>query len=256
MEVSMKNNTDKKKGIGKRMFFALKIIAAALCTVIGSYGILHAPQSDKEELEQTLKQNERELEQQLAQESVGTADPDTAAVPEAENPQGEQPVPDNPSSVPKAPETLTVIGDSVFLGASPAFKKLQKNAVIDAKVSRQVCQALDVANKLEKQDKLGDTVIISLGINGNFNYATGQALIDFLGTGRTIYWINAFGKEKDIEQEVNKTIRKLAQQNENVSVIPWADEGKKHPDWFYQDGTHLNEKGQDGFARFVKDHLP
>lgn len=252
----MKNNTDKKKITRKRMFFALKIVAVALCTVIGSYGILHAPQSDKEELEQTLKQNERELEQQLAEESGETSDSGIADLPGTDNPQGGQPAPDVPSSTPDSCGTLTVIGDSVFLGASPAFKKLQKNAVIDAKVSRQVCQALDVAKKLKKKDKLGDTVIISLGINGNFNYATGQALIDFLGTERNIYWINAFGKEKDIEREVNKTIRKLAQQNKNVFVIPWADEGKKHPDWFYQDGTHLNEKGQDGFARFVKDHLP
>lgn len=246
----MKNNTR------KRLLSALKIIAVALCTIIGGYGILHAPQSDKEELEQSLKQNERELEQLLAEESGETADPGTPALPLADNPQEAQPAQEVPSSAPESSGTLTVIGDSVFLGASPAFKKLQKNAVIDAKVSRQVRQALDVAKKLKKKDKLGDTVIISLGINGNFNYATGQALIDFLGTERKIYWINAFGKEKEIEREVNKTIRKLEQQNSNLSVIPWADEGKKHPDWFYQDGTHLNEKGQDGFAQFVKDHLP
>lgn len=148
--------------------------------------------------------------------------------------------------------TISVIGDSVFLGASPAFQELQEHAVIDAKISRQVYQAMDVAKKLEKKGKLGDTIIISLGTNGNFNPATGQELIDYLGPDRTIYWINAYGKKLDIQKQVNETIRDLAKRNANVSVISWASEGKDHPDWFYQDGVHLNSKGQTGFARFIQ----
>ena len=140
-------------------------------------------------------------------------------------------------------------------GAAPSFKKLYKNAVIDAKVSRQVVQALDTAKKLQKKGRLGDTVIIALGTNGNFNSATGQKLIDYLGPDRTIYWIDAYGRDLPVQKDVNQTIRRVAAANQNDQVIAWSKEGGKHPDWFYQDGIHLNITGQKKFARFIKKNL-
>lgn len=220
-----KENWDKIK-------FWIRIIGLLCCTMIGGYGILKAPVSDQAQLEQELMRNEQLLQQTASTPQINT---DTADV-----------------QTTRTKETISVIGDSVFLGAAPSFQKLQKNVVIDAKISRQVRHGLDVAKKLQKKGKLGNTVIISLGTNGNFNPATGQELIDYLGTGRTIYWINAYGKNLDFQQDVNKTIRGLAKKNNNVHVISWAKEAKKHPDWFYQDGIHLNATGQVGFARFIK----
>lgn len=234
----------------KKIWTALKIIIILFCTAVGGYGILHAPGSDRTELEQELTQKEKQLEQELEAEA-----PDEQSRDELPGEKQESESQDTPSPSPASEDFLTVIGDSVFLGAAPSFQKLEKNAVIDAKISRQVCQALDVARKLDKKKKLGNTVIISLGINGKFNPATGQALIDYLGPDRRIYWVNAFGKEKKIQKEVNQTIRELADRNSNVTVIAWADEAAGHADWFYQDGTHLNEKGQPRFAEFIKKAL-
>lgn len=219
----------------KTVKFYIGIVALLCCTVIGCYGIFKAPASDQDELEQELKHNEQVLEN-----STQTEHPSTPEVTET------------PTATKTPQKTISVIGDSVFLGAAPSFQKLQKNAVIDAKISRQVYQGIDVAKKLKKKGKLGDIVIISLGTNGKFNPITGQSFIDYLGKERTIYWINAYGKKLDFQQEVNKTIEQLAQKNTNVHVIPWAKEGKKHPNWFYQDGTHLNGKGQEGFADFIQ----
>lgn len=238
---------------GKNIVRAVKIFGVLFCAVVGGYGVLCAPESDQEKLEQELKQKEAqmelELEQEPAREYSRKEQPAGGAEASAEEAGG------GGTEAAPGPETITVIGDSVFLGAAPSFRKLVKNTVIDAKISRQVCQALDVAKKLKKKNKLGNTVIISLGINGRFHPDTGQALIDYLGKERTIYWINAFGKEKDIQRDVNEAIWKLSQKNGNLKVISWDDEAKKHPDWFYQDGTHLNEKGQEGFARFVEEQL-
>lgn len=225
----------------KKIKFTVYTIFVLLCTIIGSYGIINAPESDQTELEQELTRNEQLLMQE-------NSDPDFST--EAEQASV---LPEQRSALAKAPDDMiSVIGDSVFLGASPSFKKLQKNVVIDAKISRQVCQGLDVAKKLDKKNKLGNIVIISLGTNGNFNPVTGQELIDYIGTDRTIFWINAYGKELDFQKEVNHTIREMAKKNKNVHLIPWADEAKKHPDWFYQDGIHLNPKGQEGFAKFIQ----
>ncbi len=221
----------------------IKMIIAWLiliCSAIGCYGVIQAPDSDQSELEAELERNEALLEQAAHKT---TNSPSATA---------ENTLPPISSPVPEAvPRSLTVIGDSVFLGAAPAFLKIAPKANVDAKVSRQVYQALDVAKKLDRKNKLGDTVILSLGTNGNFNPATGEALIEYLGTERTIYWINAYGKKLDIQKTVNASITKIAEKYDNVQVIPWAQEGKKHPDWFYQDGVHLNAKGQSGFAEYI-----
>lgn len=202
------------------------------CTVVGGVGIFTAPKSDSSELEQELMRNEQALQQ------INTLP--------LEQREG------HGKKTAGKTKMISVIGDSVFLGAAPSFQKIQKNTVIDAKISRQVYQGIDVAKQMKKKGKLGDTVIISLGTNGKFNPATGQNLIDYLGKDRTIYWITVYGKDLKWQNNVNKTIQKLVKQNKNTYLIPWDKTAKKHPDWFYQDGIHLNTKGQDGFARFVK----
>lgn len=228
----------------KKIEFVVSIIVVLFCTIIGSYGIITAPESDQAELEQELTRNEQALLQANSTPGV-PGQPEQVSVPPEQS--------STPTEDPE--EMICVIGDSVFLGAAPSFQKLQNHVVIDAKVSRQVYQGLDVAKKLDKKNKLGDTVIISLGTNGKFNPATGQELIDYLGADRTIFWVNAYGKELDFQKEVNQTIRKMVKENSNVHLIPWAEEAKKHPDWFYQDGIHLNTKGQDGFAQFIKKEI-
>lgn len=215
-----------------------------ICTLVGGAGIIMAPKSDQDKLKEELARNEQALQQtEDAGRESGTKAAVSGAVASGE--QGEE------SREKVVERKITVIGDSVFLGAAPAFQKLQKGVVIDAKISRQVSQALEVAEKLEKKGKLGDTVIISLGVNGNFTEATGQELIDYLGKDRKIYWINAHGKDVSWQDTVNKTIQKLAGKNDNLQVIDWTKRAEKHPDWFYQDGTHLNEKGQKEFAEFI-----
>lgn len=228
----------------------ISITVILLCTIIGGYGILTAPKSDQAQLERELMQNQKALE--LA-ESTPDAQADAMAVP-MKKPTG-TPALESAAYGKEKKELISVIGDSVFLGAAPSFKKLYKNTVIDAKISRQVYHGIEAAKKLEKKKRLGNTVIISLGTNGNFNSATGQKLIDYLGRKRTIYWIDAYGKKLDIQKDVNRTIRKLVKKNKNVRLIPWSEEGKKHPGWFYQDGTHLNPKGQKGFSQYILKNL-
>lgn len=228
----------------KNYFCAIVLL---VCTMIGAYGIWKAPDSDEAEMKQELQQHEQALqhEDSATSSALSNTESQNTASPKREQNKKEQ----------KLAETITVIGDSVFLGAAPAFQKVQKNVVVDAKISRQVRHGIDVAKKLQKKEKLGDTVIISLGTNGVFNPVTGQEFIDYLGAKRTIYWINAYGKNLEFQEDVNKTIQELAEKNSNVHLIAWDKEAKKHPGWFYQDGTHLNPKGQDGFSQFIKEQI-
>lgn len=149
------------------------------------------------------------------------------------------------------PLSVTMVGDSVMLGASPSILEMMPDCVIDAKVSRQVIQADGVLDALEQQNALRQTVVLALGTNGPFSTATGQGLIDRLGSGRTIYWVTAYGRDLSWQEESNATIRQLAENNENVHIIDWAQAVLGHAEWLCADGIHLNAAGRDAYARIV-----
>ena len=232
----------------------IKALGLLLCILVASYGIIKAPDSDSASpihtfgfLDQTVNvdfsiserqtslnmQLARKLEadlrekQQLINEEKGKKVEGTSTLPSQPTsalhtavPAGNMPANTSKEAVTKR-HLVTVIGDSVFLGASVAFQQQCENAVVDAKISRQVVQALDVAKQLDKKHKLGDIVIIALGTNSNFNSKSGQKLIDYLGKDRTIYWIDTYGKHLDIQKDVNNTIQRVVAANKNVQRIYW-----------------------------------
>lgn len=149
------------------------------------------------------------------------------------------------------PLSVTMVGDSVLLGASPSILAVQPDYVIDAKVGRQLVQAGSVLDSLEAQGLLRQTVVMELGTNGAFGVEKGQELINRLGNGRTIYWVTVYGRELGWQEESNATIRQLAAQNENVHIIDWSQAVSGHPEWLCGDGIHLSAAGRDAYANIV-----
>lgn len=149
------------------------------------------------------------------------------------------------------PLSVTMVGDSVLLGASPSILAVQPDYVIDAKVGRQLVQSGSVLDSLEAQGLLRQTVVMELGTNGAFSVEKGQELINRLGSGRTIYWVTVYGRELGWQEESNATIRQLAAQNENVHIIDWSQAVSGHPEWLCGDGIHLSAAGRDAYANIV-----
>lgn len=147
--------------------------------------------------------------------------------------------------------SVTMVGDSVMLGAAPSIQEALPDCVIDAKVSRQITQADDVLDSLEQQNTLHQTVVIALGTNGPFGTDVGQELIDRLGNDRTVYWVTVYGSELSWQEDSNTTIRELADANENVHIIDWAQTASGHTEWFYSDGIHLNAEGREAYTQMV-----
>ena len=149
------------------------------------------------------------------------------------------------------PATVTCVGDSVMLGALPALQQMMPGCVVDAKESRQVAEVIGILQNLEAQGKLGSVVVIALGTNGPFSQSFGQSVIDWLGPDRQIYWVTAYGATLRWQEESNSVIRAVVEANDNVTLIDWAGVAPSHPEWFYSDGIHLQQAGQQGYADFV-----
>lgn len=148
---------------------------------------------------------------------------------------------------------VTLIGDSVMLGAADNISSSMPGCIVDAKESRQVKAGVEIAQGLEQQGNLKGTVVIALGTNGTFSQETGQALIDYLGTDRNIYWVYAYGVSW--QDDSNSVIAALAANNANVTVIDWPAYASGHSDYFYNDGIHLNGTGRSAYAQMLVDNV-
>ena len=223
------------------------ICAAITLAVLGIfvYGLATAPSdrltADQRALQQSLEENAKMLKEQQNQQhkEAQTKDGDTA------------PKTDEKSEVDPLADSVTIVGDSVVLGAAPALQQKIPAAVIDAKEGRQVKEGPDILKTLDSQGRLGKTVIIALGANGPFSAQEGQAILDVLGKDRQVYWVTVCGTAVSWQNEVNAAIRDLASKNKNMHVVDWDQAGPSHSQWFYDDGLHLNPEGQTGFADFL-----
>ena len=153
------------------------------------------------------------------------------------------------------PADVSMVGDSVMLGALSALQEALPGCIVDAKVSRQLWDAYAVLDALEGSGTLGSTVVVALGTNGPFSVEDGQGIVDRLGPDRQIYWVTAYGTYLSWQEQSNSSIRAIAAQNPNVTVIDWAAAAAQNPGWLYSDGIHLQGDGQAAYAALIRDSI-
>ena len=56
------------------------------------------------------------------------------------------------------------------------------------------------------------------------------------------------GQHLQWQNDSNFIIHTLAEKNDNVHIIDWENTAPSHPEWFYDDGIHLNADGQVAYA--------
>ncbi len=152
-------------------------------------------------------------------------------------------------------KTVTAIGDSVLLGADSDIENTIPNCVVDAKESRQVAKARTVVEDLKQKGELGDIVILALGTNGTFSPTVGKNLVKAIGRQRQIYWVTAYGKHLQWQEDANQMIWSMAEKYDNIHVIDWATYCAGHDDWFLNDGIHLTQKGCRAYTQMLYDNV-
>jgi peptidoglycan/LPS O-acetylase OafA/YrhL len=145
---------------------------------------------------------------------------------------------------------VTLIGDSVMVGASPTvLAEFPNRANIDAKVSRQAADITPVIEALKANNVLAPTVVVQVGINGT---VTDKNLRDIVAAaeGRRVFIINA-RVPRSWEAGNNALVKQLVPKLPNASVIDWYSKSDNHRDWFLDDGVHLTEAGRQAYADLI-----
>ena len=226
---------------GWKWFKRPAAIVAAMAFSMGLLITLGAPveAGDLDALEELLEANRAQIEATLPPKASETPTPTQEATP-----------------VPTVNTAdVSMVGDSVMLGALTALQDALPGCTVDAKVSRQLWDAYSVLDALESSGALGGTVVLALGTNGPFSVEEGQGIIDRLGTDRKIYWVTAFGTSLSWQEQSNDSIRAIAARNRNVTVIDWAEIAAQNTHWLYSDGIHLQGDGQAAYAAMIRDAL-
>ncbi len=85
---------------------------------------------------------------------------------------------------------VTVLGDSVMVGAAPTLAAAIPSADIDAAIGRQAQTALDILQQRRSAQALGDAVIIHIGNNGTFTTNQFDAMMQALADRRVVIFVN------------------------------------------------------------------
>jgi hypothetical protein len=122
--------------------------------------------------------------------------------------------------------TVTIIGDSVALGAQTTLVKYIPNCYVDAKVSRTIKTGYDLMMELQENGELREYVVIALGTNGHYNYAAlFTQIIDDLEEGHKLILVTPYdGRTNENSKIVNKTaewMRKLSEEYEYITIADW-----------------------------------
>ena len=144
---------------------------------------------------------------------------------------------------------ISAIGDSLLLSAAPELQQVFPNNFIDAEVGRQFMNSEDVFKKTNKEDKMGDIVIIVLGTNGSFTSSDVDNVMKQVGN-KPAFFVNTM-VQKPWQKTVNTELEKTADRFDNAHVIDWKKYSEGYDNWFDGDNVHLTPDGAVIFANFV-----
>jgi peptidoglycan/LPS O-acetylase OafA/YrhL len=191
---------------------------------------------------------------------VSIDDDDTPDEPATSAPTGDLDTASTNSSEPTGPTLeeiraengpVSVLGDSVVLGARDAITEAMPGAGVDAEVSRMPGAFTGRVKKLNRRDKLANTVVIHPASNGVINEEILRKILDPLQDYEKVVIVNA-SVPRSWEKPNNRLINKITKDYPNVVVADWNAEADGKSEYFVSDGVHLTKQGAAAFAELIR----
>ena len=168
------------------------------------------------------------------------------------------PSPSGPSPYEPTPDgkDVTMIGDSVTVSAADDLRSKMPGISVDAKVSREVSDGLDIARKQRDKHELGRIVVVSLSTNSGMTQEDVDTLTDLAESDQTREIVLVTGQappKLDWVKTSNETVRSAGKKSDKIVVADWAKASDGRPDLMVSDGVHPEPPGQDLYAQTVAD---
>ena len=133
---------------------------------------------------------------------------------------------------------VTAVGDSVMLDYQDPLQTDIPGINVDAAVSRQWSDGVQILQGLKASGQLGAEVIVGLGTNGPITDSDFDAMMQVLSGASRVVFVN-FHVDREWQDPNNAVLAGGASRYPNVFVADWASLAAQNPQWFGSDGTHL-----------------
>ncbi|MDD6920597.1 MAG: acyltransferase family protein [Eubacteriales bacterium] len=144
----------------------------------------------------------------------------------------------------KADNSISVIGDSTMLAMTGYIPKHVPNTVVNAQKNRPFFKAKEIIPSLEKEGRLGKTIVTSMGVN-DANYSGEKAVrevIESVPYGKRLIIVIPHNA-KNPDSMLVKAMYNVAPQYNYVTIMDWNAHSKKHPELYKgSDGVHFFDK--------------
>ncbi|MGE7676284.1 acyltransferase family protein [Lysinibacillus sp. NPDC094403] len=183
--------------------------------------------------------------------NVENAEAETSPQPDKEEPkQGEN---DTTAISKDESNNVLAIGDSLMIDIATSLHNIYPNITIDAKIGRQVSQAVKLAPNYASFNQPDKAVIIQLGTNGFFSNDQIDALLEAFSNAN-IYLVNT-RVPRSWESKVNYSLQQKAQEHDNITLIDWHSVAINHPEFFAPDGVHLVQSGVNTLTNLIQQSI-
>jgi hypothetical protein len=163
---------------------------------------------------------------------------------------------DGPSGTPTpladvSGQSVTAVGDSIMVGATPALDQALPGIYIDAMVGRLFSTGLEVIAQLKAEGQLRPIVVVGLGTNDLVTSDEISQLFAEIGNRRLVL-VNTFDN-RPYEQEVNSTLAAAAAAHPaSVVLADWYDTIDHRTDLLWPDGIHPQPEGGVVYAQMLQ----
>ncbi|MDR1805484.1 MAG: acyltransferase [Clostridium sp.] len=156
---------------------------------------------------------------------------------------------------------VTMIGDSVMLGAATTLKDAISGVKVDAVVSRNMRKGIEVVASYISEGKMGKNFV--LGLSTNIIPASKSDLIEILdslkGKGFHVVLVTGYGSTGALSKSIDEFavyLRGLPDRYDFVAVADWGAYAQAHPDLLTADRVHLkNGDSRRAYVKIITDAL-
>ena len=151
---------------------------------------------------------------------------------------------------------VTAVGDSVMVGAAGPLKaRLGPSSGIDAKVSRQFHEGVELTATLRRQGRLAPVLVVHLGTNGPPTPAHIDGMMAAAGPATRVLIVNV-RVSRTWSDETNAVLAAAPARHPQATLVDWHAHSAGHAGWFHSDGIHLTPAGAQAYADLIGSMLP
>lgn len=148
---------------------------------------------------------------------------------------------------------LWVTGDSVILGIRNVLAQYQKIELINARVGRQIGELIQVA-QTDQRYVSKSPVVLNMGNNNKLVEADVVSLMEIVKNQPKIVVVNT-AVPRPWKDANNELIGKVVSRYPNTTIIDWDRISTNHPEYFAEDGVHLNLPGVNAYVSAILEVL-